>query len=792
MLNQILVKEVVSILIFFLLCGTAFAQNITTVAGGGPRSLQALQVGLAQPSGVAVDAAGNVYISLFQIHQIWKINTSFQVSTFAGNGSYNYNGDGAQATAATLNQPQGLAFDGAGNLYVADSGHNRVRKISASGVISTAAGNGVFGFSGDGGLATAAQLASPVAVAVDSANNLYIADKSNQRVRMVAPSGVISTFAGNGVAAFSGDGGAATSASLNNPIGVAADSNGAVYVVDQQNFRIRKVFSGTISTFAGAGTPGMSGNGGPATSAQLNNPSSVAIDRFNNVYIAEGSDIRAVPGSSSTIVAVAGGSAFGYSGDGGSPAAAVFQNIAGLALDSAGTSAYIADAGNNRIRKISTGLTTTFAGNGTADFNGDGQATTNANFLTPNHVAMDPSGNLLFGDSATSSIKKVTLGTGLLSTLAGNGSTGSTADGGSVSGALFNPTAYTFDGSGNLLFIEQNRIRKITAGVYSTLANTANTPGFSGDGGPAASAQFQFPAALARAANGDLYVADLLNNRVRMIAAATNIVTTVAGTGTAASTGDGGLGVSATLNFPSSLALDGAGNLYIGELNGNRVRKLVLATNVITTVAGDGTTNFADGVPATSTGLYGPTSIFADQSGNLFIADQGHSRVRKVNAATNLVSTVAGNGTNDFSGDGGSALAAAVNPLGITIDRAQNLYIADSSGRIRTTPVVACFFTVSAPTLYLKSSAGTGSVTFTATNSSCPYNVTSNSPALTITSGASGTRQRNRHIFRYGGHRTEPEPWGVHRRRQFHGRAGRYPGPLQRRVLPTGYPSLRS
>ncbi len=720
----------------------AAAQNIQTIAGGGPVNLQSLQTGLAQPSGLAVDTAGNVYVSLAQKHQIWKITGSGSVSVFAGNGSYPYDGDGVQATTVTLNQPAGLAFDTSGNLYVADSGHNSIRRISTSGIITTVAGNGTPGFSGDGGAATSAQLDSPSAVAVDAAGNLYIADVTNQRIRMVTAGGTITTIAGTGTVGFSGDNGPATAANLNQPSGVAVDSNGVVYIADQANFRVRKVVAGTITTAAGNGTFGLSGDGGPATAAQLNSVTAVIVDVANNLYIVESYDVRAVLAGQVNIQRVAGTGSPGYSGDGGAPAVAMFRNLSALALDSTGVTGYLADAGNSRLRKFSTTLITTFAGNGSLDYSngsGSGLLGTTASLLTPNTLAVDNAGSLIFADSGGSSIRKLNLGNGFLTTAAGSGSIGFTPDGGPSTGALSSPVGVVYDASGNILFLEGARVRKLASGVYSTLANTSGTFGFSGDGGPATLARFRSLSGLALAANGDLYIADSQNNRVRVINGQTGIVTTVAGNGTGGSTGDGGLATSAMLNFPSGLALDGAGNLYITEVLGNRVRKVVLSTNIISTAAGDGTTNFQDGVAATATGLSVPFSVFADQSGNLFIADEGHSRVRKVTAGTNLISTVAGNGVLDFTGDGGPATSASINPLAITVDRAQNLYIADSSGRIRSTQVVACFFTVSTPAFYVNSRAGTGSVTVTATDPSCPYSVTSGSPFVTITSGASGT-----------------------------------------------------
>jgi sugar lactone lactonase YvrE len=735
--SSTLIFTYISALIF---CSSAPAQNITTVAGGGPHNLQSLQTGLAQPLGLATDSSGNVYVSLTQLNQIWKITPAGSVNVFAGNGSYPYDTDNVPALSATLNQPQGLAFDTTGNLYVADTAHNRVRKINTSGVITTVAGNGTAGFSGDAAAATAAQLNSPVAVAVDTSGNIYIADQLNHRVRMVTAGGIISTVAGIGVPTYNGDGGSAIAAALNLPSGVAVDSAGVLYIADTLNYRVRKVMGGVITTAAGTGTFGLSGDGGPATAAQLNTVNSVTFDIFNNLYIVEAYDVRIVRAGQLNIQTVAGGPILGYSGDGGSPTSATFRNLNAIAFDPSATSAYLADAGNGRIRKFNTSTTTTFAGNGTLDYSsGSGLLALNASFLTPNTIAVDNAGSLVFSDTGGSSISKLVLSSGGLSTLAGSGLVGTTPDGGAATGPVMNPFALTFNPSGGVFFIEGNRVRKVLGGVYSTVANSSNTPGFAGDGGLATAAQLKSPSGLALASNGDLYISDSQNARIRMISGSTGAISTIAGTGAAGSTGDGGLATGATFNYPYALSLDGAGNLFVSELLGNRIRKIVLSTNVVSTVAGDGSTNYADGGLATATGLSAPFSIFADQSSNLFIADEGHSRVRKVTTGTNIISTVAGNGVFDFTGDGGPATAAAVNPLGITVDRSQNLYIADSSGRVRTTTVTACFFTVSTPVVYLGKSATTGSVTITATNPSCPYSVASSSGFVTITSGASGT-----------------------------------------------------
>jgi sugar lactone lactonase YvrE len=216
------------------------------------------------------------------------VSTSGTITTFAGNGTQGFSGDGGPATSAGLSYPGGVAVDAAGNLYIADTSNHRVRKVSTSGTITTVAGNGTFGFSGDDGPATNATLSYPTEVAVDAVGNLYIADTGNLRVRKVSASGTITTVAGNGIYGFSGDGGPATNASLVIPRGVAVDAVGNLYIADYGNSRVRKVSSwGTITTVAGNGSPGFSGDGGPATSAALGYPRGVAVDAAGNLYIAD-------------------------------------------------------------------------------------------------------------------------------------------------------------------------------------------------------------------------------------------------------------------------------------------------------------------------------------------------------------------------------------------------------------------------------------------------------------------------------------------------------------------------
>src|ERR1017187_8541525 len=313
-------------------------------------------------------------------------------------GSEGVGGDGGAATAAQLNFPTGVAADAAGNVFIADTFNNRIRKVSVNGIITTVAGSGVRGFGGDGGPATAAQLNYPQAVAVDAAGSLFIADTGNMVVRKVSASGILATVAGTAAVAdaqgFSGDGGPATSAQLNNPKGLAVDASGSLFIADTGNQRIRQVSGGIITTVAGGGTSGPGDDGGPATAAQLYNPVSVAVDATGNLFIAGTSDPRIRKVSASGIVTtVAGTGTQGFRGDGG-PATAAWLYEPWVAADAAGN-LFIADAGNQRIRKVSAdGIITTIAGTGIQGSSGDGGPATAAPLDVLFAIAMDAKGNL--------------------------------------------------------------------------------------------------------------------------------------------------------------------------------------------------------------------------------------------------------------------------------------------------------------------------------------------------------------------------------------------------------------
>lgn len=332
-------------------------QNIYTIAGNGTSGFsgdggQATLASIKFAFGVAVDASGNVYIADTQNHRIRKVTTTGVISTIAGT-TQGFSGDGGPAVAAEFNNPTSIAIDGSGNLYITDWNNHRIRKIDVSGTITTIAGNGTIGFSGDGGPATSAQLNYPWGVAADFAGNVFIADFINWRIRKVSTTGTITTIAGNGIASYSGDGGLGTSASINKPRNVAVDGSGNVYIADQENNCIRKVnTSGIISTFAGNTVAGFSGDGGAATSAQLNWPSAVAADPSGNIYITDQNNDRIRKVNTSGIISTIGGNGVqGFSGDGGLATSAQLYYPLAITIDGANNIVF-SDTYNQRIRTI--------------------------------------------------------------------------------------------------------------------------------------------------------------------------------------------------------------------------------------------------------------------------------------------------------------------------------------------------------------------------------------------------------------------------------------------------------
>jgi len=359
--------------VMWVLLSASLAQSqgiIATIAGNGNVAFAgdgglAKAAALNHPCGLAIDPTGGIYIADTDNARIRRLSPSGMISTVAGDGVPGDSGDGGSALNASLSDVAGVALDAAGNFYFGDASNRRIRKVTPAGIISTVAGTGTQGFSGDGGPATNATLDRPTFVVVDPAGNLYFADSSNQRIRRVDINGTITTIAGNGMAGFSGDGGLAGNASLMFPLGLAMDRTGNLYVADANNHRIRRIdLSGIITTVAGNGVEGFSGDLGPATSASLNYPEDVAFDGAGNLFIADSGNnrIRKVD-PAGVISTIAGTVLNGFSGDGGPSVEAVLNFPWALATDAAGD-VYIADRVNNRIRKISPGRIVSHLANG--------------------------------------------------------------------------------------------------------------------------------------------------------------------------------------------------------------------------------------------------------------------------------------------------------------------------------------------------------------------------------------------------------------------------------------------
>ena len=657
------------------------AYNIQTIAGsslsgdGGPAT--AAELGNIQ--GVVTDRLGNTYLSDTDNHRVRKVAANGVITTFAGTGTAGFSGDGGPATAAQLNLPYGLATDLSGNLYIADLGNNRVRRIAQDGTIATVAGGGSEAAAPDGSPATSVPLLTPRNLATDAAGSLYISEFSGHRVRKVTIDGKIWTAAGTGIAGYWGDGGLAANAQLAFPAGLAVDRNGNLYIADSQNQRIRKILPGNIMSTVLGGSP----------NTRLFTPIAVAVDNATTIYAGDSSDVVHSYTLAGVWSIVAGTGASGYWGDGGPAVAAQLTAVRDLAVDLTGA-LYIADG--VRVRSVDHSLNIhTVAGDGYLHAIGDGGPATSAQLYRPSAMVLDYSGNLYVADTGTQRVRQVTP-SGIIVTVVGTGMAGYNGDQGPASAALLNsPAGVTLDGGGGLVVADtvNQRIRKVTGGVVTTVLGTGTA-----GSGPQNTAPLQTPvrspAGVCFDLGGNLYVADTLNNRVLQAPPGAPVVT-AAGNGAAGGLGDGGPAPTAQLDLPGACTADASGNLYIADTGNHRIRKVTPA-GIVSTVAGTGSQGGSgDEGPATAAALNAPRGVAVDGSGNVFIADTGNNRIRMV-ASDGVIHNIAGSGAAGFAGDGGAALSALLNaPAGLLVDGSGDLYVADSgNNRIRRlTPLPA-------------------------------------------------------------------------------------------------------
>lgn len=665
-----------------LLQYVATAQNITTIAGYGTirRDTVAATSGFVKPTSVVADAAGNLFITDISHHIVRKVSAATGIMvTIAGTDTAGFSGDGGPATASLLNTPISVAVDAAGNVYICDAGNYRIRMINTAGTISTIAGNGSTTYNGEGLAATAANM-GPSSIAINTAGDIYFTDNYNERVRKIS-GGVVTTVAGAGVSGFSGDGGSALLATMSYPESIALSVTGDVFFYDHLNERIRKInVSGTITTIAGNGTTYPISLGVPATSTGIfmnGSGNLICVDDTGNVYISQSYTICKINSTGLLNGYLGFGTVGGFAADGGPATAAAFFLPAGIAIDGS-HNMYIAESGSYLVRKVSTaGILSTVAGNNMPFYTGDNGKLSNTR-VRPLDLAKDTAGNIYFSDIDFPIMRKITPA-GTITRYAGKpGTTALGGDGGpALEADLPNRNNIATDRFGNVFITQTNdhTVRKINAaGVISRFAGTGSA-GYTGDHVAATSTKLNYPSYLTTDTAGNVYILDKGNNRIRKVDVS-GTITTYAGNGTLGTAGDGGPATAAQLNNPNNIKMDKQGNLYIMDYM--KIRK-VDAAGIITTIAGDGTYGHSPAtVPAVSAQIGNPLYLFLDDSDNVYFTEIDYSQVKKINAA-GYIQVVAGlPATCGFSGDGGPALAATFCQPGMCIfDNHHNLYISD-------------------------------------------------------------------------------------------------------------------
>lgn len=676
---------------------------VNSIAGTGtPGTIANGQVAVRAPLGAemskaATDSSGNVYVGTKDLGwKIQKISAAGTISTVAGNYRYFY-GDGQGPLTAAFGPRLAVSVSPLGRILITDISNVRIRTLTADPIVETIAGTGGSSYSGDGGFAYSATFSTPTATVTDVSGNIYVADTGNQIIRKIVGS-TITTYGGTpGVAGNTGDGGPASAATLNGPFGLATDAAKNLYFTDLSNCAIRQITpSGTINLIAGTYAPGFGGDGGPALAATLSTPRGIAIDANSNIYFCDtgNSRVRRIDAITQNIQTIAGNGVRAYGGDGGLAVNASLSTPTGVAADSEGN-VYIADTDNQCIRYVdmTTNRITTVAGIPRRQgYGGDYSFATFALLNSPSHIAIDSnSGFYYIADDGNARIRYVNPVERIINTIAGNGSPFYTGDGGRASAAVFGGIRCLTAGPSNTLYIVDDaahviRSINLTTGIISGVAGMG-APGFGGEGGAATLAYLSSPNTLVVDSNAVLYFTDRDNQRVRQISP-TGIISTIAGTGVAGYNGDSISSIYATLNNPTALAIDSASQtLYVGDLNNNRIRALN-ESSMITTYAGSGDYGApTSGQSFASTMLASTTSLAVDSNSQVYFTEVVTNGVWKLNGATNTVDALSLVSTGAYLGDAGPLSNAYFNtPTGLSMDPSGNFLIADQgNSRLRRT-----------------------------------------------------------------------------------------------------------
>ena len=635
--------------------------DISTVAGNGrfdlnPTAGVSISLRLPSPRSLTVDPSGNIYVGDIYYNRVILLYPDGTYNLFAGNGAERASGDGGAALLAGLPSPAALAFH-AGELYVGSGG--AIRKVSADGIINTIVTQQVIG-------------ATVQAIGFNADGVLHWADSLN-RISRLGDDGKAVIVAGAGTAGSEGDGGPATEAKVSGPRGLRFDAEGNLYFADANNNRIRRVRTdGVIESYAGTGAVGR--NDGPAATASFSLPGDLEWAADGSLLVADrGNQVVRRIGPNRLVTTATGDIA-----QQDRPAGPI-----ALALDPSTSSPLMLDLLQARVYRLAPELNRieVIAGSGPGDAIGDGSPATDASLLSPTDIAVGPDGSVYVSDEIDNKVRRIGPD-GIITTFAGNGLLGAAVDGASArSQPVPVPRPLTFDAEGNLYVGTSAQIRKITPdGLMTRFAGT-NAAGFAGDGGPATQAVLNFPQGMAFDTNGNLFIADTSNHRVRRVTKDGRI-STVAGTGVAGFSGDGGPGINARLNEPFAVCFDPAGSLYILDRSNFRVRRLD-TDGVIGAFAGNGGTRIVgDGGPAVQAELGGMLGIaWEGQTGSLILSGFGLRAV----ASTGVINSIAGTRIAGFSGDGSAALDAQIDtPWGVSAGRDGDIYAVDSRNyRIR-------------------------------------------------------------------------------------------------------------